>query len=65
MYNWKRRTDEQTAIIPMARWIFMSALAIRILIANSNTRRAESSIVSQNGGRVDFSKNRACLFNKE
>jgi hypothetical protein len=26
MYNWKRRTDEQTAIIPMARWIFMSAI---------------------------------------
>jgi hypothetical protein len=38
MHNWKRRTDEQTVIIPIARWIFMSEFTIRSLITNNCTR---------------------------
>ncbi len=41
-----------------ARWIFMSALAIRILIANSFARRRWiCKGVSQDGGWADFSQN--------
>jgi hypothetical protein len=53
--------------VPTARWIFMAALAIRILIANSCARcRWILKGISQDGGRADFCKIlRASLFNND